>query len=320
MSIVMSMSPSVRAEAAAWLARLRADGKKPEDECAFRSWLAESPEHAAAFEAVTEIWDVAGAAWAEPVTSAPVGARPNRRRILFAGVGSAVVASVGLVIWQSASAGVYETAIGEQRHVVLPDGTQVFLDTDTRIHASYNSQMREIALEQGRCSFHVMDSDLRPFVVDAAEQRIVTERTTFDVSRDDDEVCIVLVQGSASVGSAKAGIQRGAVIRAGQRLIARNGRIRIDTPNLVPLLAWQTGQAVFDNETVAGAVREMNRYSVVKIEVKDSSVAGMKLSGVYRVGDNAAFARSVAALLPVAVEVEANQIRLVVDGTRAKGT
>lgn len=320
MAIVMSMSPKIRAEAAAWLGRLRADDKKPGDERAFRAWLAESPEHAAAFEAVTEIWEVAGAAWSEPVTSVRVAAHPTRRRMLLASVGSAAAASVGLVVWQSAYAGVYETTIGEQRHVVLPDGTQVFLDTDTRIHAAYNSQMRVVALERGRCNFHVMESDNRPFVVNAAAQRIVAERTTFDVRRDGDEICVVLVQGSASVSNTSTGTHRRDMIRAGQRLRATNDQSRIDSPNLVPLLAWQTGQAVFDNETVAGAIREMNRYSVVHIEVADGAVARMRISGVYRVGDNAAFARSVAALLPVAVEFEADQVRLVVDEARAKRT
>jgi len=302
------------------MARLRADDKKSGDERAFRAWLAESPEHAAAFEAVTEIWEVAGAAWAGPVTSVAVAARPTRRRVLFGSLGTVAAASVGIVVWQSANAGVYETAIGEQRHVVLPDGTQVFLDTDTRIHAAYDSQMRVVALERGRCNFHVMESDKRPFVVNAAAQRIVAERTTFDVRRDGDEVCIVLVQGSASVGSTTDETRRRMVMKSGQRLVARNDRARIDAPNLVPLLAWQTGQAVFDNDTLAGAIREMNRYSVVKIAVTDGGVAEMRISGVYRVGDNAAFARSVSALLPVAVEIEANQVRLVVDEARAKRT
>ncbi len=320
MSIVMRMSPKIRAEAAAWLARLRADAKNADDEHAFRTWLAEAPEHAVAFEAVTEVWEEAGAAWTEAVAGLPADGRPTRRRLLLASAGSLAAASIGLVFWRSAYAGVYETAIGEQRHVVLPDGTQVFLDTDTRIHAAYNSQMRVVALERGRCNFHVMESDERPFVVDAAAQRIVAERTTFDVRREGDDVCVVLVQGSVSVSSAKAKTPRREVIRSGQRLIVRSEQAHIDKPNLVPLLAWQTGQAVFDNETVTGAIREMNRYSVVPIAVKDEDVAKMRISGGYRVGDNVAFAHSVATLLPVILELSTDQVRLELDPARVKRT
>ena len=316
----MSISPEIRAEAAAWLARLRADDKDPSDERAFRVWLLEDLRHAAAFEAVTEIWELAGAAGAEPLVSASHSRAPTRRQALLAGVGSLAAVAVGVMFWQSAIAGVYETAIGEQKHVVLPDGSQVFLDTDTRIHATYDSQMRVVALERGRCNFHVREDDNRPFVVDAAAQRIVAARTSFDVRRDGDEVCVVLVQGSASIASRDVSLQHHQVLKPGERLIARNEEAHIDKPNLVPLLAWQTGQAVFDNETVAGAIREMNRYSVIKIAVADPTVAKMRISGVYRVGDNTAFARSVATLLPVAVEYATDQVRLVIDQARVKNS
>ncbi|HEY0282425.1 MAG TPA: FecR domain-containing protein [Rhizomicrobium sp.] len=320
MSAVTNVSLEIRAEAAAWLARLRADDKNSGDERAFRAWLAEDPRHAAAFEAVTEVWEVAGVAWTEPAASFPRPAGLTRRKALLAGVGSLAAAGISFAFWQSAYAGVYETAIGEQKHVVLPDGSQAFLDTDTRIHAAYDSQMRIVALERGRCNFHVMESDERPFVVDAAAQRIVAARTTFDVRRDGDEVCVVMLQGSASIGSRNAPARRHEVLKSGERLVAADGRARIDKPNLVPLLAWQTGQAVFDNDTVAWAIREMNRYSVVKIEVTDPVVARMRISGVYRVGDNAAFALSIAALLPVVVELDTDQVRLVVDQARINRT
>lgn len=320
MSKVMSMSPEIRAEAAAWLARLRADDKEPSDECAFRAWLAADPRHAAAFEAATEVWELAGAAWTEPLAPTPRSWAPTRRQALLGGVGSFAAAAVGVGFWQSAYAGVYETAIGEQKHVVLPDGSQVFLDTDTRIHATYDSQTRIVALERGRCNFNVMESDNRPFVVNAAAQRIVAAKTTFDVRRDGDEVCVVLMQGSASIATRNASAQRRQVLKPGERLVARNQQAHIDKPNLVPLLAWQTGQAVFDNESVSGAIREMNRYSVIKIAVTDPVVARMRISGVYRVGDNTAFARSVAALLPVALEFGTDQVRLVIDQARVKNS
>jgi len=44
----------------------------------------------------------------------------------------------------------------------------------------------------------------------------------------------------------------------------------------------------------------MNRYSTAKLAV-DPDIAGLKVSGMYRVGDNGAFARSLAKLLPITV-------------------
>lgn len=313
---VSKISPETKAEAAAWLARLRAEDKNPADERAFRTWLADDSRHAAAFEGITEVWELAGSAWTEPVATPVREVVTTRRRAIFGSLATAASVGVAFTVWQRAFAGVYETGIGEQKHIVLADGTQVFLDTDTRIHASYDSRMRMVSLERGRCNFHVMESDARPFVVDAAAQRIVAARTNFDVRRDGDEVCVVLTQGSAVAEDAADAAQDRKVLKAGDRLVRSGGRARVDRPNLLPLLAWQTGQAVFDNETIAGAAREMNRYSVIKIDASDPAVARMRISGVYRVGDNAAFARSMAALLPVILEIQSDQVRLVADEAR----
>jgi transmembrane sensor len=318
MSTVKQISPEVRAEAAVWLARLHADEKTTGDDSAFRAWLASDSQHVVAFEAVTETWEAAGAAWTMPLSYRPITPALTRRRALLAGAGSLATATICFAFWQKAYANVYETAVGEQKHVILSDGTQAFLDTNTRIHAAYDNRLRAVALERGRCNFHVMEGDPRPFVVDAAAQRVVAERTTFDVRRDGDAVCVVLMQGFVSIDTSDDTAKRKTVLKAGERLLATNGRTRIDKPDLVPLLAWQTGQAVFDNKSVAEAVREMNRYSVVKIETNETAVAEMRVSGVYRVGDNAAFARSLAALLPVVPVFDSNQIRLVSDRARIK--
>lgn len=50
-----------KAEAAVWLARLHTDERTTADERAFRAWLAENEDHAAAFAELTAAWDVAGA-------------------------------------------------------------------------------------------------------------------------------------------------------------------------------------------------------------------------------------------------------------------
>lgn len=313
MALVTNISPEIRAEAAAWLARLRADDKCPADETAFRDWLAKDTRHATAFEKVTEIWEATGAAWDEPIT---MPRRPHRRALLTA-VGSLAACGVVFSVWQQAAAGTYETGVGEQKHAVLPDGTQVFLDADTKIRAHFDQTTRAVALERGRCNFHLKENDERPFVVNAAADQVIARHCTFDIRLDGDAVSVILTQGAAEL-SAKDGAWRH-TLHTGDRFVAGSQGRRIDRPNLAPLLAWQTGQIVFDNETLAEAIREMNRYSVVKIAVADANVAKLRISGVYRVGDNVAFAHSIASLLPVILEIEKDQVRLEPSLAQTKG-
>jgi transmembrane sensor len=300
-------APEIRAEAAAWLARLRAEDRDAADEAAFRAWLNASPAHATAFEAVDRVWsDVGGlkdlrTGWAPMRRPAPA----LGRRVVLAGIGLMAVGGASTLFWRSASAKVYETDVGEQKHVALNDGSQLFLDARTRISVAFSDTERSV-------NFRVVPDLKRPFVVEAAQRRIVATRCNFDVRCEDGQVQVVLIHGEADVKPAAAKAGQGQTLRSGERLVASNEVEKLDKPDLTRVLAWQTGYENFDNEDLAHAVAEMNRYSTAKLEV-DPSVAGFKVSGVYRVGDNGAFARSLAKLLPIAIRQDGDTLLLTAD-------
>lgn len=302
-----------KAEAAAWLVRLHADDRSSADEDAFRAWVASKPENGRAFEAVTNVWDLSAGLGAAKA-SRPLA---MRRRSVLAGFAAAAAAGAGFAVWQQAYAGVYETAVGEQERVVLSDGTRALLDTNTRLRERFTASLRAVELDRGRVDFRVKSDAHRPFVVEAGEQRILANRTTFDVRRDGSRLSVVLLDGRATVlAPSRAPAQRLTLERGDRAVLAENVAAHVDRPNLAPLVAWQTGQAIFDSETLAEAAAEMNRYSTVRLVVDDRAVARLKLSGVYSVGDNEAFARSVSQLLPVIVEHYADHITLVRDQSR----
>lgn len=60
------------------------------------------------------------------------------------------------------------------------------------------------------------------------------------------------------------------------------------------MTAWQRGQVVLDSTPLADAVAEMNRYSTVRLVIEEPGAAAMRISGVFRAGDSADFARAVA--------------------------
>jgi transmembrane sensor len=307
-------APEIRAEAAAWLARLRAEDRDAADEAAFRAWLNASPAHATAFEAVDRVWSDVGGLKDLRTGSAPMR-RPAPalgRRAVLAGIGLMAVAGGSTLFWRSASAKIYETDVGEQKHVALDDGSQLFLDAQTRISVAFSDIERSVDMQYGRVNFRVVPDLKRPFVVEAAQRRIVATRCNFDVRCEDGQVQVVLIHGEADIKPAAARNGQAQTLRSGERLVASNEVEKLDKPDLTRVLAWQTGYENFDNEDLAHAVAEMNRYSTAKLEV-DASVAGLKVSGVYRVGDNGAFARSLAKLLPIAIRQDGDALLLTAD-------
>jgi transmembrane sensor len=314
----LTPSPEIRAEAAAWLARLHAEDRDRADEAAFHAWLAADPAHAAAFEAVDRMWSDAGGlgdfrtAFRHMAPTRPAARSETSRRALLAGVGLLAVAGGSTLFWRSASAKVYQTEVGEQKHVSLDDGSQLFLDAQTRISVSFSETARTVDMQYGRANFRVVPDFKRPFIVEAAQQRIVATRCNFDVRCEDGKVQVVLIHGEADVKQASAPAGQGERLQAGERLVASNDIEKRDKPDLTHVLAWQTGYEMFDKENLAQAAQEMNRYSTAKLAV-DPSVAGLKVSGMYRVGDNSAFARALTKLLPISVRQSGDTLLLTAD-------
>jgi transmembrane sensor len=242
----------------------------------------------------------------------------NRRVLLAGGVGALVALGGSFAFLQSANAEIYQTDIGEQKHVSLHDGTAVFLDTDTKLVVHFSDQNRLVELRHGRANFRVApDAKKRSFAVKAAQKLVVGPRSTFDVGREGDQISVLLIEGRATVQNNAADASTSQTLSDGERLIFASGRlVKLDKPNLQPLLAWHTGQALFENSALNSVVTEMNRYSTVKLEIDDARLANMKVSGVYRVGDNVHFARSLERLLPIKIRQADNRIELVGDEAR----
>ena len=276
------------------------------------------PRHAAAFEAVNGVWDSVGAL-SRDMRNGEVQLESgfSRRALLSGGLGLAVAAGGTFAFVQSAAAEVYQTDVGEQKHVTLADGTGVFLDTDTKLVVDFSDKNRKVDLRYGRANFRVAPDAKRAFAVEAAQKLVIGTRSTFDVRRDGDEISVLLIHGEATVKNTAADVDAGRSLSDGERLSFASGQSpKLDKPNLLPLLAWHTGQAIFENSVLTDVVLEMNRYSTIKLEVDDTRIARMKVSGVYRVGDNANFARSLSRLLPVEIRVVDDRIQLVGDDAR----
>jgi transmembrane sensor len=274
-------------QAAEWLARLRADDRSPADESAFRAWLTADPRHADAFERASAIWESVGGLGRQPVP------RPSHvsRRAVLAGAATFVVAGSTVFGWREAMAGVYRTDVGEQRRLRLEDGTRVMLDTATRFRFRCDADSRILSLTNGRIDVNVA-RDARPFVVEARVERVSLLAGRVDVRRDGPSVAVTALE-------------------SGRRMVMTDGQAdRVDRPDLQDVIAWQDGRLAFRNETLSQAVAEMNRYTTRPLIVADTQVGQLRLSGLYRVGDPEAFARSIAILLPVRVQTDAESVQI----------
>jgi transmembrane sensor len=166
------LSPAVITDAAAWVARLHGPLRTPTVERGFRTWLEEHPDHGRALELVTESWEEVATlkSAANIEVSLPSDNRkPERKRLPLALAAALLVMVVAGAIYHFQSA-VVSTGIGEQRVLVLEDGTRISLNTSTRILVDYDVKRRHLRLESGEALFDVAKDSTRPFVVSAGER------------------------------------------------------------------------------------------------------------------------------------------------------
>jgi transmembrane sensor len=292
-------------EAAAWLARLHSEDRCAADDVAFREWIAAAPENAEALDRASAVWEAAGGLGGY-VERASVHKLVNRRAVL-AGLGVAAVACSSVIGWNNAYAGIYRTAVGEQRRVALADGSRLLLDTATELRVRMHGDRRELRIDTGRVGLEIA-TDPRPFVIVADGRRAVARSGRVDVRCDGNSLAILVAEGHAEVSG--GAIARKLTVGDRLRISTPSDADAVDRPNLDDLLAWQSGRAVFRDTTLAAAAAEMNRYTDRKLLIDGAGANELRLSGVYRVGDTAAFANSVAVLLPVRVTKTADTIRV----------
>lgn len=225
----------------------------------------------------------------------------------------------------------YATAVGEQRLVLLEDGTRMSLNTETRARVNFSPTQRAVTVEEGEALFEVAKDPKRPFIVRVAGSEVVAVGTAFSVrfvgagSHAADQLAITLIEGQVTVRPAP-GIVPGEIspakplpMQAGERV--RLGKApstsnpsaseQVDRPNIEPLVAWKRSEAIFDDVSLADAVAEMNRYNRTPIVLVGSpSSAQVRVSGLYRTGDSAGFARAVAALHGLVARERAGRLEL----------
>jgi len=297
----------VRAEAAAWITRLHGPSRTPAMEAGLRRWLAEDPRHAREFELATDVWNETGCGHTEGVPKRPpLARRPNLAKLARPIV--AIAAAVLLFsIWMIQIAGrtAISTGVGEQKTVMLTDGSRITLNTDTALVVQYRGHSRTVTVKYGEAYFDVVHNALRPFVVRAGDRSVIDLGTRFMVNRSGgsgDSLTVLVVEGQVAVAptdEVKISPSRVAsdvhYVSAGQLLRFRaNALPAIQTVPLDEATAWLNGQVIFNGTPLAEAAAQFNRYNAEKIKVISAQAAAIPVGGVFRVGDYASFARAVA--------------------------
>jgi len=290
-------------QASTWFARLRTRSVSAATLEAYRDWR-QQPGNREAYIEVERLWTKAGALHgdaeiAQAVTDALTrseGARQRRPHPLWGlGLAVAVLTLAGAaLLWPRLSASTYATDVGEQRVVVLKDGSRLRLDTNTAVKVRLGARERRIDLVRGQALFEVAHDTTRPFRVMAGQAEVVALGTRFDVRRDGAAVRVTLLQGRVSVVAHNAAGK--VLLTPGQQVTAGKALGHPRAVDVQTAVDWTSGRLVFQDTPLPAAIAEVNRYSRTPVVLQAPRAAGVTVSGAFDGGDVDAFVAAMSEL------------------------
>jgi transmembrane sensor len=349
----MESTMSILEQAAHWWELLHGDSASSADHREFGEWVARSPERVEAYLQTARlvkamksprlIWPSTAAevlireAKASPESvlpfstarvAAPVDsgrARHFRSRLAWAAA-TVLLMTVGLVLFIREMPLEFRTALGEQRSVLLADGSRVTLNTASTVEVNLLKARREVRLVQGEALFDVAHDPVRPFVVRAGNALLKDAGTQFNVDMRSNGTTVTVVEGQVSVNSgsprATAGAQtahsgpdalEALVLGANDRVVITPAGLGAPQHgvNVAPALAWTRRQLMFEHRPLSEVAEEFNRYNRDPIDIESAELKRQEVTGVFEAKDPASFIAFLSNIPGVEIREGANGAHIV---------
>jgi len=322
-------------QAAEFFIEFRAGDGTPAVRARFEQWLRSSPENVQAYLEIAAGWSalptadpegridvqalLAAARSADNVIHLDVGgagvasrsqSRLHRKRlwVLAGSLALLLVALAGTGIWGLTQDRLtYTTGIGEQRTLILADGSTVILNALTSISVHMTKEAREVTLMRGQAYFHDADEPDRPFVVHAGRSAVRAIGTEFDVDNEPDQTVVTVLEGQVAVaksfnwaGSAEhrkllrvlaepPAKLNAVLVCAGQQVTLLAQTLSVPkSVDVTAVTAWLRQRLIFDNTPLEKVADQFNLFSKRRLVIADTSLRSVGVSGVYSASDPAA--------------------------------
>lgn len=322
------MSHPVRDQAASWLTRI-GRGLSIVERQDFESWIAE-PANAREYNAQRYLLDMSmelkGGLRADVLDSVSE-IRPARRqwfapaRLWASGAVTAIALLTVTFSWsvlrsEGYVAQTYQTAIGQVRDVVLPDGSIVGLNTQTELEWVGSPSDRRVRLIRGEAYFQVVHDPSRPFRILLAHSQVQVLGTRFDVYQmANGDVRVSVISGTVAVEA----LDDGQGVPSWSRRVTSGQQIEYSPVGLVAdvhsivapkVIRWREGMLETQGEPLKDFVSDLSRYTRERIVIADPRAATQQVGGAFSVRDINSTLDRLSRIAPVSVTHDADEVVL----------
>ncbi|MEG0222926.1 MAG: FecR domain-containing protein [Comamonas sp.] len=301
----------VARRAVEWMLELQSAPATPALRQAWSDWRAAHPTHEAAWQRVESVRSrfggLAGVSGAAAVAHATLSARSRARRrsvqalavLLLAGGAAYTVEQ--RTPWRQWAAD-HRTRAGEQRRIVLADGSALVLNTDTAINVRFAAGERRIVLLRGEIFVATAKDPGRRFLVEMPQGLAQALGTQFSVHSEAQRAVVQVFEGAVEITPAQAG-SPALVLRAGQGADLSAQSVGSPRPVGDADRSWVHGTLIAKSMRLADLLAQLSRYSPHPLVCSDA-VAELRVSGAYPVAQIPLILESLSATLQLQIETQ----------------
>lgn len=164
---------------------------------------------------------------------------------------------------------VVETKAGECKHVTLTDGTQIWLQPESRLVYPLNfEENKRVVKFIGNALFEVKHDEKSPFYIYSHQMQTRVLGTTFNMSVDDSSNEVTLINGRLEVSLAEKKLllspNHKATVDVSTGMITQN----VDA-NAQDLLLRKEGKYIYNGTKLTTVVRDLEKYFNCSITLKE---------------------------------------------------
>ena len=284
-----------------------------------RTWIAESAQNRREFEEIKSVWSnikvdhqvgdidelfakakLNISRQDQPTITLPnTYSKPKPFQYIKWAAAILLIACFGILLFQSgrltktqgqtiqAQGTVKENPAGIKTRIVLPDGTKVFLNSESKLSysAQYGVDDRSIKLS-GEAYFEVVKNAKLPFRVYSGGRVVEALGTAFNVRAFSDEgrVKVILVEGKVSIKNTDPNIGKKptVILEPGEEFFAdlQSGTQVVDASHPEDLL-WKDGIIHFKSASMPEVVKTLERWYGVTFSIKGNISSDWSYTGEF---------------------------------------
>lgn len=167
---------------------------------------------------------------------------------------------------------------GETFKVVLSEGTEVFLNSDSRlVYPTVFKGKEKIVSLEGEAYFKVSKDVEHPFIVKTGNVQVRVLGTEFNVrGYSPADVRITLITGKVAV-SDTCGTHNVEMEPGQSAQLSTDGTFAVSEVNIESFLYWKEGFFYFDDIPLADMMKEIGRWYNIDIEFRNSKIMDLRM-------------------------------------------